>query len=61
MDPEPVGLGRGNGYFHNCGQIGVAASPEEAVAKYGRVTWSPEGVRIGAAYFLKRSVFEAHR
>ena len=59
-----IRLGRGNDYFHECGEIGIAHSLEEAVLKYSDIEWTPEGLIIGkneSEYFIKRSIIEAHR
>jgi len=70
--PEPPGfrvharvaIGRGNGMFHDCGDIGRAASEAEAVARFGTITWEPTGLGIGTGrgrYFLPRAELERHR
>jgi hypothetical protein len=55
-----VYIGRGNDYFHDCGELGRAASDLEAVRKWGRIEFRPDGVHIGD-YFLPRARLEAHR
>ncbi|HYV49517.1 MAG TPA: hypothetical protein VFA20_31880 [Myxococcaceae bacterium] len=47
-------------YVHDCGEIGRAKDWPEAVAKFGTIQWSPEGLRIGD-YFLPRGQLENHR
>src|SRR5687768_12582008 len=37
-----VYIGRGNDYFHDMGELGRAATDEEAVARWGEVQWTPE-------------------
>ena len=51
-------------YFHDMGEIGRAASDEEAVARWGTLTWRPDGLQIGNepnAPFLPRETLENHR
>ena len=55
-----VYLGRGNNYFYDCGSIGKAADDVEAVKKWGRIEFRPDGLHIGD-YFLPREQMEAHR
>lgn len=53
-----------DGYQHEPREIGMATSPEEAVAKWGTVTWSPAGPMVGAgpdAYLFPRAELERHR
>lgn len=58
-----IRIGRGNNYYHDCGVIGVVKSPEEAVEKYGEVTWTETGLHIGkkGTYFISRKEIESHR
>jgi hypothetical protein len=59
-----VALGRGNDYFHECGEIGKVPTDEDAVARFGRVVWRTEGLYIGqpgGEYFLPRAQLESHR
>lgn len=58
-----IRIGRENNYYHDCGVIGVVQSPEEAVEKYGEVTWTESGLLIGkeGTYFLSRKEIEKHR
>ncbi len=59
-----VNIGRGNGMFHGCGELGRVATAEEAVAKWGKIDWQDDGLHIGTgtnAYFLPRAKLEAHR
>jgi hypothetical protein len=51
-------------YFHEMGEIGHAASSEEAVERWGTLLWRPDGLHIGTdpdAPFLPRSKLESHR
>jgi len=52
-------------YQHDCGEIGLARSWSDAVARFGTIRWSPDGLRIGsgdpADYFLSREQLENHR
>lgn len=57
-------VSRKSNYYHDCGEIGLVASPEEAVAKFSQLEWSLEGLTIGngsEAYFISRKTFENHR
>lgn len=62
-----VHIGRGNDYVQDCGVIGKAESPEDAVRKFGRITFAPDGLHVGPAdggpdaYVLPRDKLEAHR
>jgi hypothetical protein len=60
-----VYIGPGNDYWHDCGELGDVQSHEEAVAKWGKITWKDEGLYIGDGspddYFLPREKLEAHR
>lgn len=59
-----VAIGRGNGYFHDCGELGRTASEAEAVAQWGKIEWHEDGLHIGNGtnhYFLKRTELENHR
>lgn len=59
-----IHVGRGNSMYHDCGEIGRASTPEEAVSKFGEIKWSPEGLTIGSdesSYFLARKRLESHR
>lgn len=72
---EPVGarysvrgrvwIGPGSSYWHDCGVLGQVGSHEEAVEKWGTITWRPEGLSIGTGgpddYFLPRERVESHR
>jgi len=48
-------------YAHDCGEIGRAKDWPEAVAKFGTIRWSADGLRIGDGYFLPRAQLESHR
>ena len=59
-----VAIGRGNGMFHDCGEIGQSPSHEDAVARFGTIEWSAAGLGIGPGpprYFLPRTELERHR
>jgi hypothetical protein len=59
-----VSIARGNGMFHECGELGRVATTEEAVAKWGKIDWQDDGLHIGTgtnAYFLPRAKLESHR
>lgn len=59
-----VQIGRGNPMFHECGELGRAATAEEAVAKWGKIDWQDDGLHIGTgtnAFFLPRAKLESHR
>ena len=56
-----VYLGRDGAKFHDCGELGITTTPAEAVERWGRVEWLPEGVRIGTGtnrFFLARAELE---
>jgi hypothetical protein len=59
-----VYLGRGNGYFHDCGELGVVRTEAEAVLRWGEIDWREDGLHIGSGsseYFLARTQLENHR
>jgi hypothetical protein len=59
-----VYIGRGNDYFHDCGELGVVQTDSEAVAKWGKIDWREDGLHIGSGadeYFLARAKLENHR
>ncbi len=60
-----VFAGRGNDYFHDLGQLGQVATPEEAVKRFGKIEWRTDGLHIGDGQsfpvFLERAKLEAHR
>lgn len=63
-----VRIGRGNAwvrYEHDERTIGTARDPVDAVARYGVVSWSEEGIRVGSApgkgYLFPRAEMERHR
>lgn len=59
-----VYIGRGNDYFHDCGELGTVRTDSEAVAKWGSIYWREDGLRIGSGtneYFLPRAKLESHR
>ncbi len=59
-----VWIGRGNSYFHDCGELGMVRTDAEAVARSGNIDWREDGLHIGGGtneYFLPRSRFENHR
>src|SRR5687767_2483464 len=52
-----VHLGRGNDYFHDCGILGKAHAPEDAVEQWGKIEWREDGLHIGNGtnhFFLPR-------
>jgi hypothetical protein len=53
------------GYRHDCGELGVVDSHEEAVRDWGTITWKEEGLYIGkggdADFFVPRKTIESHR
>jgi hypothetical protein len=59
-----VEVGRGNGYFHDCGELGTARTDAEAVARWGTIEWRGDGLHIGSGTnesFLPRTTLESHR
>ena len=59
-----VYIGRGNDYFHDCGELGTAQTDSEAVARWGTIDWREDGLHIGSGtnqYFLARAKIESHR
>jgi hypothetical protein len=59
-----VYIGRGNGYFHDCGELGTARTDSEAVARWGTIDWREDGLHIGSGpdhFFLARVTMESHR
>jgi hypothetical protein len=59
-----VYIGRGNDYFHDCGELGIVQNDTEAVAKWGTIYWRDDGLHIGSGtseYFLPRAKIESHR
>jgi hypothetical protein len=59
-----VYIGRGNNYFHDCGELGTVQTDSEAVARWGALDWREDGLHIGGgtnAYFLARAKMESHR
>ena len=59
-----VFIGRGNDYFHDCGELGRVATDADAVARWGRIEWREDGLHIGTGtnhYFLARAQLESHR
>ena len=56
-----VYLGRDGIAFHDCGEIGVVATPAEAVDRWGNVDWRPDGVQIGSGtnrFFVSKAQLE---
>jgi hypothetical protein len=54
-------LGRDGANFHDCGELGITATPAEAVERWGQIEWQTNGVRIGAGtnrFFLARTDLE---
>lgn len=59
-----VYIGRGNDYFHDCGELGTVQTDAEAVARWGAIEWREDGLHIGSGtnhYFLARGQMERHR
>jgi len=58
-------IGRGNDYWHECGEIGRAETDVEAVEKWGTITWTDDGLNIGdpasGGYHMLRTKLESHR
>lgn len=67
---EPVGsrftvraqvhIGHGNSLYKDCGVLGTEDSLSEAVQKWGKIDWQPDGLHVGS-YFLPRFQLETHR
>ena len=55
-----VHLGRGNDAYYDCGELGLANTADEAVARWGRIEFRADGLHIGD-YLLSRELLEAHR
>ena len=55
-----IRIGHGNDYFNDCGLLDTVDTFEEAVQKWGKIEWRPDGVHIGS-YFLPQSKIESHR
>ena len=59
-----VHIGRGNDYFHDCGELGTVQTDTEAVARWGTIAWHDDGLHIGSGtnhYFLSKGQMESHR
>jgi hypothetical protein len=62
-----VYIGRGDGrvsYFRELGELGTASTEDEAVARWGAISWREEGLAIGTgpdARFVLRETLERHR
>jgi hypothetical protein len=59
-----VYVGRGNDYFHDCGELGRVQTDAEAVARWGTIEWREDGLHIGRGtnhYFLPKAKLESHR
>lgn len=58
-------IGRNNGMSLDCGELGRVKEDAEAVSKWGKITWRPDGLYIGTGgvddFFLPRQKLEAHR
>ena len=72
LDPLSVGysvharvqIGRGNPYFHDCGELGKVQTAAEAGARWGRIDWRDDGLHVGRGtnhYFLPKGQLESHR
>ena len=55
-----IHIGYGNGYLHDGGVLGIGNSFEEAVQKWGKIEWRPDGLHVGD-YFMSRARVESHR
>ncbi len=53
-------IGRGNDYWQNLGQIGIAHTTEEAVQKYGEILHDGHTVKFGD-YSIEQKLIEQHR
>lgn len=42
-----VWIGRGDGYWHDLGQLGSVSDPAEASDKWGEIQWDDAGLTIG--------------
>ena len=40
-------IGPGNGYYHDCEEIGRAATVQEAIERFGKILWEEKGLTIG--------------
>lgn len=59
-----VYIGRGNEYFHDCGELGTVQTDSDAVARWGAIDWREDGLHIGSGadhYFLAKAEMESHR
>lgn len=59
-----IHIGRGNRYYHDCGELGTVKTDKEAVAKWGKIDWQADGLHVGNGanhYFLPREQYENHR
>lgn len=57
-------IGRNPNYFHDCGELGHAATVADAAQRWGHLEWAEDGLRIGSGtnrYFLPRAQLENHR
>lgn len=56
-----VYFGRDGAAFHDCGELGKAETPAEAVERWGDIEWGANGLRIGSGtdrFFLAREELE---
>lgn len=59
-----VYIGRGYGYFQDCGELGTVQTADEAVARWGTINWQEDGLHIGNGtnqFFLAKTQLENHR
>lgn len=59
-----VYIGRGTGYFQDCGELGMAQTADEAVVRWGTIDWREDGLHIGNGtnqFFLAKAILENHR
>jgi hypothetical protein len=58
-----VYLGRDGVSFYDCGELGLTATPAEAVERWGRIDWQVDGVRVGNGtnrFFVSKAELEKH-
>lgn len=60
-----IRLSPGNPMWHECGELGQTSTHQEAIRRWGKITWKKDGLHIGNGgpgdYFLPREVVETHR
>ena len=55
-----IHIGHGNNLFKDCGVLGSENTFEDAVQKWGKIDWRPDGLHIGS-YFMPQGTIETHR